>query len=255
MHIGHEKYPLARVEDPRIVYVPAYYVKNIPVELFEKLVNTLNELGAYKVSLSSTLVEKYLRNTIAEKLSKKGFLTVVVDKPVLGCFYNHVLAHECNIDVHVIIAGGVFHPLGLALLSSKPVVVLDPYLEKVWIANQEASKVLRKRMYKILEAKRAIGGRVGLIIGALPGQYREQLVKYLEELAKEKGYTIYKITSSYVTLERLAAIDSALNLDFYIVTSCPRLPIDDLAEFHKPVLTPGEFIMLAKGIDKYVFPW
>jgi Diphthamide synthase subunit DPH2 len=42
----------------------------------------------------------------------------------------------------------------------------------------------------------------------------------------------------------------------FVVTSCPRLPVDDLYEYEKPVLTPGEAFMALQGrLEPYMFPW
>ncbi|MEM1775268.1 MAG: diphthamide biosynthesis enzyme Dph2 [Desulfurococcaceae archaeon] len=255
LHIGHSEYKLAGTPGVNTIYLPVYYIEKPEVQLLEDLHMRLEHLGANRVSVSSTLIEAYFREHVANYLLSKGYTVKQIEEPVLGCFYNHVVILDHWADSHVVIAGGVFHPLGLALVSSKPVVALDPYLRKTWYVKPEAEKVLKKRMYMLLRAKMSTRGLLGLVIGARPGQYRYNLVEYLEKLAESKGYKVYKITSEYLTLERLIAIDDALNLDFYVVTSCPRLAIDDLSEFHKPVLTPGEFIMLINESARYIFPW
>lgn len=258
LHLGHPRYYSVHAGEHlrgRVLYIPVYYLGTPSSQLLEELVAMLNRLGARRISISSTLVERYVREYVSSFLESRGFIVRTVEEPVLGCSYGHVKVLDELVDAHLIIAGGVFHPLGLALATSKPVVALDPYLGKVWYTRHEAEKVLRKRLYILFKAKSATRGLMGLIIGVRPGQLRLNLVDYIEELAVSKGYKIYKLVSNYLTLERLAAIDAALDLDFYVVTSCPRLPVDDLAEFHKPVLTPGEFIMLVTGSTRYSFPW
>lgn len=256
VHIGHVKYPLSELNlaKVRVVYVPVYYTRQVEENTLRELLSLLKSHGGNSVTLSSTLIELYARRQVAEYLRRSGIVVHELENPVLGCFYSHVVSLEEHVDAHVIVSGGVFHPLGLGLLASKPVIALDPYMSRVWLVNAEAAKTVKKRLYVILRAKES-GSRVGLIIGARPGQHRPSLIALLEKEAFSRGYRVYRIVSSYLTLERLIAIDSALNLDFYVVSSCPRLPIDDLAEFHKPVLTPGEFLMLTRGIQRYVYPW
>ncbi|MEM2025581.1 MAG: diphthamide synthesis protein, partial [Desulfurococcaceae archaeon] len=210
-------------------------------------------LNGTTVVVSSTPIELYARKKVIAYLEDKGFSVFEAEKPVLGCLYNHVVSMET--DVHVIVAGGLFHPIGLGLLVSKPVVALDPYMGRVWQVNKESEKVLRKRYYLLLKAREAVKGRVGLILGTRPGQCRFELIKRLAEVANSRGFSVFHISSNYLTIERLYAIDAALGLDFYVVTSCPRLPIDDLADFHKPVLTPGEFLMILTDSVKYIYPW
>ncbi|MGC8982535.1 MAG: diphthamide biosynthesis enzyme Dph2 [Desulfurococcaceae archaeon] len=255
VHIGHAKYPLVDVKDERVVYVPAHYTLKPPERLLEELYRVLAETGAKALTVSSTLVEKYVRSLVASYLRERGLRVIEVTEPILGCYYVPVLLHEHLVDAHVVVAGGIFHSLGLALSARKRVIAVDPYMNKVWTASTEAEKVVKKRLYAIFKAKSAAKGLVGIIVGTRPGQYRPQLVEYIENLARSRGYKTLRITSNYLTLETLSAIDSALDLDFYVVTSCPRLPIDDLADFHKPVLTPGELIMLVAERPDYVFPW
>jgi len=195
-----------------------------------------------------------LKNKIAEYLLSSGFTVYNVSKPVIGCFYSNVLVYDREVDAHLVVVGGVFHPLGLALSSTKPVIGVDPYMNRVWSVSEEAVKVLKRRFYEIYRARNA-GGKLGLIIGARFSQYRPKLVEYLERLAVDSGYRVYRVTAGYLDVNRLVAIDDALKLDLYVVTSCPRLPIDDLNEFYKPVLTPGEFIAMVRGLDRYIYPW
>lgn len=258
IHLGHEKYSISNAyshQDTKVLYVPVFYRRRISEDLLKNLYDVLEGLNAKKVTLSSTLIETQVKKQVFEYLVQKGISLYNVERPILGCLYDHVISLDSDVDAHVVVAGGVFHALGLGLLATRPVIALDPYLNKVWIASTEASKVLRKRLYIILRAKETLGNGVGLIIGTRPGQHRPILVNSIEKLALSKGYRLYRILSSYLTIERLMAIDSALNLDLYVITSCPRLPIDDLSEFYKPVLTPGEFIMLVTGNERYIYPW
>ncbi len=256
VHIGHEKYELAEYEWSNIpvVYLPVFYNGVVDESLFINLRRVLEENKYYRITVSSSLVESKLKNKIAEYLLSSGFTVYNVSKPVIGCFYSNVLVYDREVDAHLVVVGGVFHPLGLALSSTKPVIGVDPYMNRVWSVSEEAVKVLKRRFYEIYRARNA-GGKLGLIIGARFSQYRPKLVEYLERLAVDSGYRVYRVTAGYLDVNRLVAIDDALKLDLYVVTSCPRLPIDDLNEFYKPVLTPGEFIAMVRGLDRYIYPW
>lgn len=256
VHLGHEEYfAMPGSLGVRVIYIPVFYTRPPSTGLLVDLVNKLRELGVVNTSLSYTLIEKKLAKQIVSFLENSGFRVFDVDKPILGCLYSHVFSLEDRVDVHVVVAGGLFHAIGLGLVSSKPVLGLDPYMEKIWNASLEANRVLKNRLYAIYRARERGGSRVGLIVGTRPGQYRSFLYSYIEREASMRGFTVYKITSNYLTIDRLMAIDNALDLDLYVVTSCPRLPIDDLMEFHKPVLTPGEFLAMIRGEGKYIYPW
>lgn len=256
-HLGHDKYPLAEAwtEKRRVIYVPVFYRGALDASLLEKLVELLFEFNAKSIAVSSTLIDAYLRNELKIELLRKGFTVYEVERPVLGCMYNHVIILDGKVDAHLMVSGGLFHPLGLALVSTKPVLAIDPYMNKIWNASIEAEKTRKKRLFQIYRVKESAGSRMGLVIGTRPGQFRPKLVEFIEREASMRGYKVYEVTSSYLNLERLMAIDAAFNLDFYVVSSCPRLPIDDLADFHKPVLTPGEFLMLVSSGERYLYPW
>lgn len=257
IHVGHEKYELTE-ETPGglpILYLPVYYKGGVSERVLGEIYSLVKEKKYLKLTISSTLTDVYSRRIIRDYLVERGVHVFEVEKPILGCLYGHVLVYDGIVDAHLVVAGGVFHALGLGLVSTKPVLAVDPYMSKVWNASVEAFKVLKQRLFKIYEARSKAGRKLGLIIGSRLGQYRPKLARYIEEEAIRSNYIVYKITAGYVDRERLIAIDDALKLDLYVVTNCPRLPIDDLGDFYKPVLTPGEFLMLTRGIEKYVYPW
>lgn len=257
IHLGHLSYPLAPKprEGISVIYVPVYFRGQIGDEVFSRLESILRGKGASRVTLSSTLIEQRIRDIISNRLRASGFSVVDLGQPVLGCYYSHVTALDKEVDAHVIIAGGSFHALGLAISAAKPTIAVDPYRGEVIDMSEEALRTLKRRMFKIFLAKSSGGRRLGIVAGSRLGQARDWLNEMLAEKAEENGYEVYMISSTYVNLERLIAIDNALSLDVYVVTSCPRLPIDDLEDFYKPVLTPGEFLMLTEAIDRYVYPW
>jgi 2-(3-amino-3-carboxypropyl)histidine synthase len=256
IHLGHEEYPLVECSvRSHVLYIPVYYRGAVLEDLTLKLIDVLKSMGVKSLTVSSTLIESKQRELVAKYLTERGFKVYNVYKPILGCHYIGPLAYEKDVDAHLVVGGGLFHPLGLGLISSKVVLALDVYQQRIWNASEESLKILKKRLYMIASLRTSNARRMGLLIGSRCGQYRPSIVGRIEEEAKRSGYEVYKIASSYLTPERLIAIDDALRLDFYVVTSCPRLPIDDLGDFYKPVLTPGEFIMLVKGIERYIYPW
>ncbi|MEM1921353.1 MAG: diphthamide synthesis protein, partial [Desulfurococcaceae archaeon] len=130
------------------------------------------------------------------------------------------------------------------------------YKNVVWNTREFVKKVIAKRMFLVSMLRNSGFRTIGLIIGLKPGQYRPSIIEYLIKLSEENNIEYYVIQTSELNNDRLIAIDNALSLDVYVVTSCPRLPIDDLSDFYKPVLTPGEYVMvLNRACDKYIYPW
>jgi 2-(3-amino-3-carboxypropyl)histidine synthase len=257
VHIGHLEYPFKRLGNlgRKILYLPVYFNRLLSSEFLESISIHLKAKGFTALSVSSTVVEAKIRGQLAEYLSIKGFKIYEVGQPVLGCFYTPVTVLDERVDAHLLIAGGLFHHLGAYLSLRKPLVSIDPYRQSVMDYSREFAKYLQKRLYLVSKVKNSPMRTLGIIIGGLPGQYRPHMVEALKERAARKGYEAYVISSTYLTMDRLIAIDNSLKLDFYVVTSCPRLPIDDLSGFYKPVLTPGEFEAVLEGKEEYVFPW
>ncbi len=261
VHVGHNKYPYYEPEIP-VIFVNAYYKWKPDTHVLSVASDTLRELNCKSIALASVI--QHIKNIdyVKEFLELKGF-KVIIPKPlkglslmpgqVLGCEYSSFINVKENVDCYLIIAGGMFHALGLWLATRKHVVKLDPYENKVVIVDKMGEKVLKKRymiLMKALDSK-----SMGIIDGVKPGQHRPWLVKLLEKKALKKGLKVRIYTTDYLDMNRLINIDTC-NVDFYVITLCPRIPIDDLSDYHKPVLTPGEALMvLDNNLSDYRFPW
>ena len=139
----------------------------------------------------------------------------------------------------------MFHPLGLALATEKPIVVANP-AERRAMKQELAQKkdALLKRRYA--QIARAEGGhRVGIIIGKKLGQHRAELAERLREMAERHGFNAVLVTADVLQPERL----DHLGMDFYVSTACPRVAIDDAGSFKQPMLTPIEFEILVGERD------
>ncbi len=264
IHIGHNEYPLISTSiGIRILYIPAFYKRTPQLGELEKIFEVVLKRDFKRIGLIASIQHVKILNMIREFLESRGIRTYI-GKPaynqmfpgqILGCEYSALISIIDKIDAILIVSGGHFHALGAYLVSRKPIIIYDPYSGKVTDFTKDAVKIYAKRLYLVEHVRNSNYRRVGLIIGASPGQYREKLVRYLYRLSKEKRYEPYLIVSDYVNEDRLVSIDNAFNLDFYVVTSCPRVPIDDITSFYKPVLTPGEYLMVLNNIKQYVFPW
>ncbi len=264
IHIGHSDYPWKSYSlGVRILYVPAYYAKKPSRDELLIIKNTLEKTGISRIAIVATIQHIKIIDRIKEYLQENGFMVEIGEASfntmapgqVLGCEYSSLVKVKDKIDAVLVVAGGYFHALGAYLVSGKPVYIYDPYRGVVEDYTREAYRVLAKRYYLVEKIRTGLYRSVGLIIGSTPGQYRPSLIDYLYRRSVEKGFKPYIISSHYLDKDRLTSIDNGFNLDFYVITSCPRLPIDDLSDFYKPVLTPGEYIMVLNNVKNYVFPW
>jgi 2-(3-amino-3-carboxypropyl)histidine synthase len=268
IHIGHNMYPrkLGFVDKTdeavsRTVFIPAYSSLHLSLDVLDQLTEILLDLNAKKVSILATIQHVKELPRIAQYLKTKGVETLIPEPrfpemekgQVLGCEYSALIKADKTVDAHILVSGGDFHYLGALLASTKPVIKVDPYTSQVSVDLEARDRIIRKRYYKIMKAFDA--STFGIIIGSKTGQYRPWIVKALREALESEGRNYVEFIIGSLTVDALLNMDTP-EIDAYVVTSCPRLPIDDLDEFHKPVLTPGEALMvLKKKLDRYLFPW
>jgi len=264
VHLGHTPYPrelahqrLEPGERPRVVYVRVLSTRRPPRTAVAEAAEMLASRGARRVVLLSTGQHTHLLPQLALALSRRGIRVRVPPAAppyfeagqVIGCDYR--LATPA--DAYAIVSGGLFHAIGLYLARRKPVVKIDPYRGEAVDVTGEGEKTLRVRLYKVAKAMDA--RRWGLIVGLKTGQYRPWLVDRLAEALEEAGREYRLLAYETLTVDTLRNVDSPW-FDAYVVTSCPRLPIDDFAGYEKPVLTPGEAMMALRGeLEPYRFPW
>jgi 2-(3-amino-3-carboxypropyl)histidine synthase len=253
VHIGHIEYPYYK-SSHRTLFIPAYSRLSISEDLISKLFDALDLYKINSVGVVSTIQHIKLLPEVLKVLSTryKVFKGSGLGA-VMGCEYSSAIAISRYVDAYVIISGGVFHGLGLGLsVLGKPVIKLDPYESKVVDLTKEIDKILRIRIHKIHEASEA---RNWVLIDGVKGQNRSWFRRYLEHLIKSRGGDYIVYVSENITKDLLINIDSSW-VDAYIILACPRIPIDDLYDFYKPVLTPAEARMILTGKkDRYYFPW
>jgi 2-(3-amino-3-carboxypropyl)histidine synthase len=163
---------------------------------------------------------------------------------VLGCNYTTATSILNDVNSFLLIGSGAFHAVGVHLATGKKVVVLDPNLEEPREIDQIKDKILRQRHAVIERAEKA---RVfGIIVGEKVGQRRLRRAKELRKLLRWKKKDAALILMDKFDPEKLRS----LGFDAYVSTACPRIAIDDVAMYDKPLLTPQELEILL-GVRKW----
>ncbi len=262
IHLGHTPYPYIQpVEQVKTLYIPVYYTGKTPRKLLEKIEEYLE--GEKIVLTASIQYIKQLKD-VREYLEKKGYKTItpkpfykeMLEGQIIGCIYSHVT--RIKADTYIVLSSGYFHAIGLCLslgLEEKKIILADIHRVEAIDLTRECRKIIAKRIYIVSKLLNTPIKSIAIINGVRPGQYRPQLSKYIKELYRRKNIEVYNIVVQYIDKNILAAIDQGLDVDAYIILNCPRLPVDDLSDFYKPVLTPGEAIMVAQGKLEYKYPW
>jgi len=259
VHVGHTEY--YRPSLSNVIYVGAYSTLKPSTNTIKSLASYVKSRRIEKIGLSYVIQHKNVVDYVKKVLEQEGLKVFIgkksgyvkYDGQIIGCDYSTAIKINSHVDSHVIICGGYFHAIGLGLATMKPVIKLDPYTNSFEDLSKTIRRYLSVRYAKIMRSLDA--KNYGIIVGARRGQYREKLVKLLIKLIRNKGLYYELFLADILTIDVLRNINKN-SIDAYIVTSCPRLPIDDLSEFEKPVLTPGEAIMVLTGnYEKYRFPW
>ena len=240
VNIGHSPIPSLKLSKP-VIFAPAR--SKVPLaDQLKKSVGMLQEpVGVLATSQHLTELDEVL-----EGLESMGIKTKVGEGDsrishigeVLGCNYSTATSIAKDVNSYLLIGSGSFHAVGVHLATGKKVVVLDPNLEEPREIDQIKDKILRQRHAVIERAEKA---RVfGIIVGEKVGQRRLRRAKELRKLLRWKKKDATLILMDKFDPEKLRS----LGFDAYVSTACPRIAIDDVAMYDKPLLTPQELEIL-----------
>ncbi|GAA0284300.1 diphthamide biosynthesis enzyme Dph2 [Halobacterium noricense] len=227
VHFGHS--PMK--ESEKIIYVPLF--SNVDVEpIMEQAVEELDEEDVGLVTTAQHMnlfgeMKAWLGDRGYEVHTRKGDDRLTHEGQVLGCNY---ASADIDADQVLYVGGGKFHPLGLAMEHpEKKVVIADPVNNSVSVADTE--KFLKQRYATVHKAMSA--EKWGVIFCTKIGQGRWDQANEIVE----NNDNAYLITMDEVTPDRLRNFD----MDAFVNTGCPRITTDDGPQFHKPMVTPGEY--------------
>lgn len=160
---------------------------------------------------------------------------------LLGCDVHtaRVLADE--VDDFLYVGTGDFHPLGVALVTEKRVVVADPFTGEVRDMAKVKDRILRQRHAAIARAQEA--ETFGIVVSQKVGQYRMALAREVKELLASHGRRGYLLVMDFVGPDLLRGY----RVDAFVNTACPRIAIDDAAQYDRPILTYPE-LQVALGL-------
>jgi len=243
IHFGHSK--LVKHESVPTIYVETRALANVN----EALEKALPLLGSYsKIGLVTSVQHLQTLDETRKFLVRSG-KTVIIGEAghvgyagqVIGCDYSNVRSIVGEVEAYLFVGGGIFHALGIALSTSKPTIVVDPYDNRAFSVSEAAQKLLKQHWACIEQAKNA--KNIGVIIGLKPGQKRVEEALKVKELIEKHGKTAYLIAIREVTPESLLDFPT---IESYVNTACPRISLDAPEKFAKPILTVNEF-MVASG--------
>jgi 2-(3-amino-3-carboxypropyl)histidine synthase len=241
IHYGHSK--MVKCEQIPTIYVEARATVRVN-ESVEKALPLLEKWQ--RIGLTTSVQHVQTLDCVREILTRAGKVVVIGDTghlkypgQVTGCDHGNAKSIAKDVDAFLVISGGQFHALGVALATSKPTVVADPYDNRVFSVDKEAEKILKQRWASVEEAKKA--KNFAVLIGLKQGQRRLDEALQLKRKLEDSGKAAFLFAAREITPEALMEFPT---VEAYINTACPRISIDDGSRFQRPVLTMNEALVV-----------
>ena len=251
VHLGHAPMPHLRYNRVFFYDLPGPSLTSLA------FVDAAEPMLPKRVGLLTTTQFRGWLPAIREHLEKAGH-EVHVGEPdrrvayagqLLGCDYHTAQVIEGNVDGYLYIGTGEFHPLGVAFLTDKPIVIADPERGSARNLADLKDRILRQRYAAIARAQDA--KTFGIIVSKKIGQVRMEMARDLKALAEKHGRQASIFLMDLVSPDFL----EGYRVDAWVNTACPRIAIEDVLQYKKPLLTPQEFetVLGERKWDDYAF--
>ncbi|MHC1601187.1 MAG: diphthamide biosynthesis enzyme Dph2 [Candidatus Nezhaarchaeales archaeon] len=252
IHYGHTPFPEAYAYAEKLginVYFVEAFSKVESLRALEKALDLLRSIESIrKIGLTASIQHIHDLLLAQQLLEKEGYQAFVgkgsnrVKYPgqVLGCDYTAAIAVKDKVDVFLHIGGGLFHAIGLGIASQKPVILCDPYRCEAKELTREVSKIRAIRMYNVIRVTDE-ARHYGIVVGCKWRQRHYYSALKIKRLLEEKGKRATLIYLREVTPE---ALDNITEPEAFIITACPRIPIDDYDRYRRPILTVLEALIV-----------
>ena len=251
VHLGHAPMPHLRYNRVFFYDLPSPPLKSLD------FVDAALPLLPRRVGLLTTTQFRGWLPEIKEHLEKEG-REVHIGEPdkrvayagqLLGCDYHTADVVSKDVDGYLYVGTGEFHPLGVAFLTDKPIVIADPERGSARNLADLKDRILRQRFAAIARAQEA--RTFGILVSKKIGQDRMGLAKDLKALAEKHGRRASLFVMDLVSPDFL----EGYRVDAWVNTACPRIAIEDLLQYKQPFLTPQEFeiVLGERRWEDYLF--
>ena len=237
VHIGHAPIPNLRYKN---VF---FFDDPVPLPQSLEFIDKALPLPGKRVGLLTTTQFRTWLPNIREYLEERGYKVfigkgvgrIAYDGQLLGCDYSAARAVEKDVDCFLYVCSGDFHPLAVAMLTPKPVIVADCERGEARRLDEQRDRAMRQRNGAIASAQSA--QTFGIVVSTKVGQNRMEMARDLVRLAGKHG----KGARVFVMDDVNQAALEGYKVDAWVNTACPRIVIEDYVLFKKPILTPQEF--------------
>jgi 2-(3-amino-3-carboxypropyl)histidine synthase len=257
VHYGHSPFPETFAHANKLGIDVLFVEAFSKAELLSKAVDrSLDVLCSMKdvvnVGITASLQEVPHIALMRQRLEKEGYRVLVgfgSDRvkyagQVLGCDYTSALSIKDKVEIFIHLSGGLFHALGLGLATQRPVVLCDPYRGEAREIEYEVRKVKAARLYYVVRAMEE-AKQYCVVIGCKWRQRHLYSAMRVKKKLEEKGKKVYLLILHEVSPQ---ALENFPEPDAFIITACPRIPIDDYMNYRRPVLTVLEALIIAREL-------
>jgi 2-(3-amino-3-carboxypropyl)histidine synthase len=246
VHFGHAR--IIKEEKTPTLYVEAY--ANIQIDAAVN--QALLLLDSYRsIGLATSIQHIKTIDSAKQILIDAGKVVFIGNVEqmdyagqVIGCNYSNVTAIARQVDAFLFVGGGMFHALGIALATSKPTIIADPYDNRAHSITDQAQRIIKQRYAGIQEAQNAKS--IGILVGLKPGQKHLDQALRVKKSAEMTGRAAFLLAGREITPESLMEFPS---IDAYVNTACPRISLDAPSKFQKPMLTVNEFMVVCGEVS------
>ncbi|MCG2886325.1 MAG: diphthamide synthesis protein [Vulcanisaeta sp.] len=212
---------------PRVVFAPIYYRPQ--PELVSRAESIINDFVKVNPDVVVAYALPYL--LYAQHVASKFGLRMI-DEAITGCFVSFKIPGTV-----LFIGSGYFYPLTFKFLNPRSAVyLLDVFRGVIEDVEYVYRRYLALKVRAIEEFRKA--RCVGVVISRKPGQLRRDLVELLVSKLRGAGKEVVVIDADEVSPD----VINNLPVDAVVNTACPRVGIDDLDRFVKPVVNAGDVL-------------
>lgn len=181
-----------------------------------------------KVGLVSAVQYLDSLKELKNYLDSKGIEATITGQ-VLGCNVTVPMKYKDKIDIFLFVGSRGFHPVEIARVTKKKVIVVNPITKEISEITQEEVNAIEKRkkgrVLNYLSSK-----NVGMLVTIKPGQENMKLALFLKDKIKDK--------KTYIFLGNELTEQDLINftgINSWINTACSRIEMNKVVNFDEIV--------------------